>query len=214
MLCRKDRFYYSSYEARSLLSAALENVSRAELYERIFQHFNLSFEQRDEKVLEVLEQQDNKKGRDSTRKRSLEFKTRQSQISKSRFEENIAAAEASQTRWDERGYTKLGSKKLKTSAFAKSRGPKSQADLREMLEKGIGEMVSESIEEGKRPKKKHRAKRKVSKRKRCRMPAIIVQSSLSRVKNVVKMANCCWTWRSNLNQSATYVRSFWGPVSM
>src|SRR4029079_11256181 len=94
VFCHKDRFYYSSYEVRSLLSAALENVSRAELYEQIFQHFNLSFKQRDEKVLEVLEQQDNKKGRDSTRKRSLEFKTRQSQISKSRIEENIAAAEA------------------------------------------------------------------------------------------------------------------------
>jgi rRNA maturation protein Rpf1 len=138
VFCRKDRFYYSSYEARSVLSAALENVSRAELYERIFQHFNLLFDQRDDKVLEVLEQQDNKKVRDSTRKRSLDFKTRQSQISKSRIEENIAAAEASQTRRDERGYTKLASKKLKTSVFAKSRGPKSQADLKEMMDKGFG----------------------------------------------------------------------------
>ena len=55
VFCRKDRFYYSSYEARSLLSAVLENVKRAELYQRVFQHFDLSFDQRDDKVLEALE---------------------------------------------------------------------------------------------------------------------------------------------------------------
>jgi hypothetical protein len=157
VFCRKDRFYYSSYEARSVLSAALENVSRAELYERVFQHFGLCFDQRDDNVLEVLERQDSKKVRDSTRKRSLEFKTRQSQISKSRIEENIAAAEASQTRRDERGYTKLANKKLKTSVFAKSRGPKSQVDLKEMMDKGIGN-VNECPKCGKLYTKSHKCR--------------------------------------------------------
>jgi hypothetical protein len=69
----------------------------------------------------------------------------------------MAAAEASQTRRDERGYTKLANKRLKRSVFAKSRGPKSQADLKEMLDKGIGN-VNECPKCGKLYTKSHKCR--------------------------------------------------------
>ena len=135
---RKDRFYYRSYEARSLISAVTENIGRAALYVKLFQRFGMEMDDKDDKVLDVYGKSDKVKVKRSERKKSLPFKRRQAVISKSRIEENIDAALASKERRDVRGYTKTGSKKLKSSAFARRRGSRSQADLEKMYEKGLG----------------------------------------------------------------------------
>lgn len=40
VFCRKDRFYYQTYEVRSLISAVIENVGRNYLYQRFHQHWS------------------------------------------------------------------------------------------------------------------------------------------------------------------------------
>ncbi len=138
VFCRKDRFYYSSYEARSLISAVLENIDRSALFEKIYEYFGLKFDSKDESVMNSLKKVDNKKIKDSERKKSLEYKTRQAEISKKRIEENISASQASNDRREERGYTMTKNKKLKVASFVRRRGKKSQEDLQELFDKEIG----------------------------------------------------------------------------
>jgi Mutator-like transposase/Ulp1 protease family, C-terminal catalytic domain len=138
VFCRKDRFYYSSYEARSLISAVLENIERVHLYERLFNHFGLILDDKDEKSMVALSKQDERKAKDSERKKSREFKERQAVISKSRIAHNIAASQASHDRREERGYTLTKDKKLKSASFVSRRGKKSQQELGELYDSGIG----------------------------------------------------------------------------
>ena len=135
---RKDRFYYQSYEARSLISAVAENIGRAVLYVKIFDHFGLEMDDADDRALEEYQRSDKVKVRQSTRKRSLPYKRRQAAISKSRIEENIDAAQASKERRQVRAYTVTGNKRLKGVPFARRRGARSQTDLKEMFEKKLG----------------------------------------------------------------------------
>jgi hypothetical protein len=138
VFCRKDRFYYSSYEARSLISAVLENVGKTDLFKRLFQHFGIELDAEDENCIAELELQDKKGGKHSKRKKSLEFTTRQAVLSKRRIAVNIEATEASQARRQERGYLKYEDKKMGGNAsFLRKRGKQSQESLKAKFDDGI-----------------------------------------------------------------------------
>jgi hypothetical protein len=136
VFCRKDRFYYQTYEVRSLLSAVMENVGRDYLLQKIYEHFNLEWDEDAERVKQTFERKDEKREKHSERKKSRGYVNRQAVISKNRIAENIAAAAESKKRKESRGYTKLGGKKLKAGVFDRHRGPKSQEELKAAFARG------------------------------------------------------------------------------
>lgn len=153
VFCRKDRFYYQTYEVRSLLSAVMENVGRNYLWQRIYAYFGLEWDAKDERVDQFFERKDEKREKHSDRKKSRKYSTRQAEISKSRIAENIAAGEESKKRMANRGYKTLASKRLKPGAFERRRGPMSQEELKAAHERG--EKVTHCGQCGKYYKKTH-----------------------------------------------------------
>ena len=129
VFCRKDRFYYSTYEARSLLSAVLENLDRVDLYQRLHSYFGMEFDAEDEKVVATLEQQDMKKANHSKRKSDVEYAIRKSVLSKQKIETNRLAKDASEARRKARSYTKTNNKTLKGNIFQRKRGRQSQSAM-------------------------------------------------------------------------------------
>jgi hypothetical protein len=198
VFARKDRFFYTSYEVRSLLSAILENISRADLFQRIYAYFDLEFSVQDLKVLDVLEKVDEKKDRDSARKKSLEYKARQASISKARIEENMEARLASQSRRDERGYKTKKQKTLENEdIFERKRGKKSQAQMQKEFneQKGTRKKAVKQCEKcGGFFKKKHSCCLKKAKKKKAIKKILEAVDLLSdsdndgNVKNVEKVA--------------------------
>ena len=105
---RKDRFYVTSYHARSLIEAALENVTRLvipfsfSLVHLLYPNFQ-NFVKEVEDVLKVefvsdnlkseLEKVDKKKKKQSKRKKSLKFKGRAKELGQERIAINIAQRE-------------------------------------------------------------------------------------------------------------------------
>lgn len=136
VFCRKDRFYYQSYEVRSLISAVQENVGRNYLWQRIYAYFAIPWDEKDERVDQMLERKDEKREKHSARKRSREYINRQAEIAKSRIEENLIAQAESKKRSSSRGYTKLGNKRLKAGVFERKRGPMSQEELKAAKDRG------------------------------------------------------------------------------
>jgi len=178
VFCRKDRYYYASYEARSLISAVLENLERAVFFRRLYAYFDLELDEADEQTIAVLMSQDKAKRRHSSRKSSLNYKTRQAQISKQRIATNIEAAEASKKRRLERSYTPTSQKKLNVNAFTSRRGPRTQEQLRMEFENGG--KVNQCDTCGKFYKKAHkrcvRGNQRPSQAQRARPPTIDMAS--------------------------------------
>jgi len=80
--CRKDRYFYASYEARSTVSAMLENLSPVEVLDRVYVHFGFVFDENDEEIRERLTELQERRTVDSERKRSVEFKRRAGALNK------------------------------------------------------------------------------------------------------------------------------------
>jgi hypothetical protein len=137
VFCRKDRFYYSSYEARSLISAVLENTTRADLFKRLFDHFGLVLGDDDAKSIQKLEQQDKLKEKHGERKASLDYKMRQAELAKKRIESNAEAKQASATKRADRSYKSFDKKKGFEPIFVKKKGSASQGDLEAQYNQGM-----------------------------------------------------------------------------
>ena len=137
VFCRKDRFYYQSYEARSMISAVLENLKRTELYQQLFSYFGIEYDGNDENVLATLNQQDDTKLKHSTRKRSRSFIDRSSEISKNNIKLGSESRAVSKARTYARKYTEIHNKKLRPGgAFSRRKGQQSQVALEERHQKG------------------------------------------------------------------------------
>ena len=74
--CRKDRYFYASYEARSTVSAMLENLSPVEVLDRVYVHFGFVRDAEDEEIRRRLQEIQEQREWDSQRKRSVEYKRR------------------------------------------------------------------------------------------------------------------------------------------
>jgi hypothetical protein len=136
VFCRKDRFYYSSYEARSLLSAVLENLDRVELYKRLNSYFGIEYDAEDEKVEETLKQQDEKKASHSKRKGNVEYVYRKSILSKQKIETNRLAKAESDARRKFRSYRYTSQKTMKVNIFQQKRGRQSQSTMEKRYNSG------------------------------------------------------------------------------
>jgi hypothetical protein len=82
--CRKDRFFYATYEARSTVAAMLENISPVDVLDRVYAHFGFVCDEDDEEIRERLAQLQKRRDWDSERKQSVEFKRRSGTLNRMR----------------------------------------------------------------------------------------------------------------------------------
>ena len=80
--CRKDRYFYASYEARSTVSAMLENLSPVEVLDRVYVHFGFVRDAEDEEIRGRLKEIQERREWDSQRKQSVEYKRRAGALNK------------------------------------------------------------------------------------------------------------------------------------
>jgi hypothetical protein len=116
--CRKDRFYYGSYEARSMLNALLDNLSHAEAYSLLSSELGLDADAHDAVAVAHLATFAAKKEQHSKRKKSVAFKEHVVAVRKHKIGLNVQAQAASDVRNKEN--------KVKRALY---KGPDSEANL-------------------------------------------------------------------------------------
>ena len=142
---RKDRFYYSSFAARSYLSALSEDQTAFFIFKLIAKQVKLDINTYKSKqwgdfwkdVKELLEIKEGTKKRRRRRKSSKMFKMRHAQLSKIKLEINLANSNVAEAK--NRAYKSLKQKRLRVrQPLARNRGNASQAELQSLMDKGIG----------------------------------------------------------------------------
>jgi hypothetical protein len=108
---RKDRCYVSSYNARSMLAALLENLSRSEVVLRLYKRLNLGTVLPSD-MLDALDAIDSKKQYYRRHKTGREYYARRKQVEVERAEYNIRCGEISKNRASKRKYKHISEKKL------------------------------------------------------------------------------------------------------
>ena len=140
---RKDRFYYSSFAARSFLSALSEDLSSLSIFKKIADHVGLSENTHDsedwktfwENVIEVCKSKEQTKKRCRRRKRSLSYRMRHNQLSKIKIEVNLENKKSRLDRSKKRAYKSYKQKRLQP--LERPRGSMKQTDLQELYDQKI-----------------------------------------------------------------------------
>jgi len=140
VFCRKDRFFYASYTARSCLSTLVENYGLEETYKKLTTALDFSDAVVDSRVCQDLAKQDEKRAWHSKRKKSVEYNEAQKNAKMWKAGHNIDVKEAAQEK------NKLKRSSYKTSQsdgvqvydmFRRKRGRQSQEQLRELFDKNM-----------------------------------------------------------------------------
>jgi hypothetical protein len=141
----KDRFFPRSFAVRSLISAVLEVQPKAELYERVLNHFSLKITDCDIVAMQMYHMMQEKKEWHAARKVSIGFALRAKVVAERKIlynQENLAATHARREETNQtQTYTKLVNKimpNIPLTGFAayKSRA-RSQATIAEEYRKGF-----------------------------------------------------------------------------
>jgi hypothetical protein len=140
VFCRKDRFFYASYTARSCLSTLVENYGLEETFSKMTTALDFSQSDVDRRVCEDLAKEDEKRAWHSTRKKSVEYNESQKNAKMWKAGHNIDVKEAAQEK------NKLKRSSYKTSQsdgvqvydmFRRKRGRQSQEQLRDLFGKNM-----------------------------------------------------------------------------
>jgi hypothetical protein len=140
VFCRKDRFFYASYTARSSLSTLVENYGLEETYKKLTTALDFSQSDVDGRVRQDLAKEDEKRAWHSQRKKSVAYNEAQKNAKMWKAGHNIDVKEAAQEK------NKLKRSSYKTSQsdgaqvydmFRRKRGRQSQEQLRDLFEKNM-----------------------------------------------------------------------------
>jgi hypothetical protein len=140
VFCRKDRFFYASYTARSCLSTLVENYGLEETYKKLTTALDFAESAVDRRVREDLAKEDGKRAWHSKRKKSAEYNEAQKNAKMWKAGHNIDVKEAALEK------NKLKRSSYKTSQsdgvqvydmFRRKRGRQSQEQLRDLFEKNM-----------------------------------------------------------------------------
>jgi hypothetical protein len=140
VFCRKDRFYYASYTARSCLSSLVDNYGLEETYCKIAKALEFSQRDIDGRVCADLQGEDERRAWHSKRKKSTKYNDAQKNAKMWKAGHNIDVKEAA----NEKNKLKRSSYKTSQSdgrqvfdLFQRKRGRQSQAQLRELFQKNM-----------------------------------------------------------------------------
>jgi hypothetical protein len=140
VFCRKDRFFYASYTARSCLSTLVENYGLEETYKKLTSALDFSESDTDLRVCHDLAKEDEKRTWHSKRKKSVTYNEAQKNAKMWKAGHNFDVKDAAQEK------NKLKRSSYKTSQsdgvqvydmFRRKRGRQSQEQLRELFEKNM-----------------------------------------------------------------------------
>jgi hypothetical protein len=140
VFCRKDRFFYASYTARSCLSTLVENYGLEETYNKLTTALDFAEVGVDRRVCEDLAKEDEKRAWHSKRKKSAEYNEAQKNAKMWKAGHNIDVKEAALEK------NKLKRSSYKTSQsdgvqvydmFRRKRGRQTQEQLRDLFEKNM-----------------------------------------------------------------------------
>lgn len=143
VFCRKDRFFYASYTARSCLSTLVDNYGLEETYKRLTAALKFPSNVADDAVARDLAVLDEGRKWHAKRKKSVAFNEAQKNAKMWKASHNVEVREAAADK-NKRKKAKASTYKTSKSdgpqlfdAFRRTRGQRSQKDLRELHGKGL-----------------------------------------------------------------------------
>ena len=150
---RKDRFYPSTYDARSLVSALLETLTRTQLYKLVWKKLGLQIGAHQEELFKKYAKHEKQKRNDNKRRRSTKYKIEDAKATLKKKAQAQKDKELTQLKKEQRkheggdydvvkdsvlphGQEEAEAQLLKMFAASK-RGPKSQSTLKAAYDAGI-----------------------------------------------------------------------------